>query len=308
MLHKYIDRISRSPRARSVLIPLLRSYFRYFPIAKGKEALWIHWAEPYFAWHSYEYVARTRFGKRLSGNTRDMVQQYIYYFGLWEAEMTWWLGGQLRRGDTFVDVGANIGYYALLGSALVGPQGQVVAVEASPSIARTLQENVRLNGGSNVRIVNCAASDRPGKLEFFRGPEHNSGQSSMLQHEGSQAEGAVDALPLSDILRREELEQCRVIKIDVEGAEWAVLQGLAPHLKRCRRELQLLVEIHPQYLGEQGIRPGAIIELLANHGYQATVLPNSYWPFAWRRTTQPPKPFPVNSAIAEETVLVFSRA
>src|SRR5262249_27771794 len=154
---------------------LLRAYIRFAPFTAGKRWLWLRVMDPYFIWNSHPFVARTTFGTRIQGNAKDIIQQYIYYFGVWEPHITSWIRSSLRPGDSFIDVGANIGYYSLLASRLVGQYGSVVAIEASPKTFLELQTNLTLNKIYNVRAVNLAASDCRGKLKIFRGHEHNTG-------------------------------------------------------------------------------------------------------------------------------------
>ena len=94
----------------------------------------------------------------------------FFVFGIWEPNLTNFVQQRLRVGDTFVDVGANLGYYSLLASKLVGALGHVVAIEASPAIAAHLTKNLHLNNATNVRVVNAAAADRAGTLALYRGP------------------------------------------------------------------------------------------------------------------------------------------
>lgn len=62
----------------------------------------------------------------------DFIQMYVYLFGMWEPDLVAFLRRRMRPGDTFIDVGAHIGYVSALASKLVGPRGTVVAIEASP--------------------------------------------------------------------------------------------------------------------------------------------------------------------------------
>src|SRR3954447_9594533 len=103
-------------------------------------------------------VITTRDGLHYAGMTDDMVPAYMYLFGTWEPNITGYVKRALRTGDTFIDVGANIGYFSMLASKLVGPGGSVVALEASPEFYEIVQENIRLNNCGNVRPVNVAAS------------------------------------------------------------------------------------------------------------------------------------------------------
>ena len=81
----------------------------------------------------------------MHGHTADLIQRYVYYFGVWEPTISQWFKGYVRPGDIVVDVGANIGWYTLLAAQRVGPEGQVVAIEASPTIAEHLRANLALN-------------------------------------------------------------------------------------------------------------------------------------------------------------------
>src|SRR2546426_1213516 len=131
--------------AMSWAVPLVRAYIRYAPFVAGKRSFWTRVVDPYFAWQSYEFVARTVFDRKIAGNTREMLQQFIYYFGVWEPHLTRWIAQRLAPGDTFVDVGANIGYFSLLASKVVRDSGTVVAIEPSPSIFSRMQSNLARN-------------------------------------------------------------------------------------------------------------------------------------------------------------------
>src|SRR5512143_1069818 len=93
---------------RAQLTPYLmsaaRAWIRYSPTNKGKRWLWDR-----FYWRSRVFACKTRFGMHFTGDTRDLIQRYIYYFGVWEPNATRWLCSKLKPGDCFIDVGANVG-------------------------------------------------------------------------------------------------------------------------------------------------------------------------------------------------------
>ena len=101
---------------------------------------------------SAEHDARAYFGAKFRCNLDDMIPRMIFYFGFWEPNNSALIGSILKPGDVFVDVGANIGYYTLLGSSLIGAQGRVVSIEPSPAIFAQLQENTSANGAANARL------------------------------------------------------------------------------------------------------------------------------------------------------------
>ena len=144
--------------------------------------------------------ASTRFGARMSCNLNDFIGKRIFHFGCWEPHISAFIQNRLRPSDIFCDVGANIGYYTLLAAPIVGPAGVVVAVEASPQIFRVLEGNVKLNGLSNVRLINVAAANKSARMTLYRGPSWNLGASTVVASRGFKKEADVPALPLEKIL------------------------------------------------------------------------------------------------------------
>jgi FkbM family methyltransferase len=264
------------PSTRALLTRLLRAYIRYFPLATAKQALWTRVVDPYFAWQRHEFVATTIFGSKLEGDTRDILQQYVYYFGVWEPHLTKWIARRIRRGDIFVDVGANVGYFTLLAATLVGQSGTVVAVEPSPRLFAMLRKGILRNRVKNVRALNLAVLDHSGTVPLYRGTEHHSGLTTTRAERGLDLECEVEAAPLMAILLPEELENARLVKIDVEGAEWAVISGMEPLLRAGRPDLEIVVEIDPELLAHQRRRPEDLLQLFAEHGFHAYRVENDY--------------------------------
>jgi FkbM family methyltransferase len=292
---------------RRWMTPLARAYLRYAPFTAGKEALWDRVVNPYLAWHAHKFVAPTVFGRCLAGDTADMIQQYLYYFGVWEPVLSAWVAQRLAPGDTFVDVGANIGYYSLLASTRVGGSGTVVAIEPHPGIFRELQGNLARNRARNVRAVNLAASDRTGRCRLFSGPGHNVGEATLFDDGNGASECEVGTAPLSDILQPAEARQARLIKIDVEGAEESVVAGMEPILSGCRADLEVVVEFHPPLLARQGRRPEDLLARFAGAGFRAYVLDNDYTAAACFSLGAERRPVRLQAPIRCETVVVFSR-
>ncbi|MCZ9340263.1 FkbM family methyltransferase, partial [Streptomyces sp. TRM76130] len=174
---------------------------------------------PYLREHPRRRVVEDRFGARFAVDTTDLIQRYLYLFGVCEPHLTGWLRRRLGPGDTFVDVGANIGVFTVLASRLVGGTGRVVAVEASHALHERLLLHLRLNGCANVRAVNTAVADRRRKLTFVLASSQNTSANSIVPYDGP-AESVLEteAVPLTELLTPRELSGARVIKIDVEGA------------------------------------------------------------------------------------------
>ena len=138
-------------------------------------------------------------------------------------------------GDVLYDVGANVGFFTVLGARLVGPQGTVVAFEPVAEYAQALEHNVKLNGFGNVVIRRVAVANEPGRRGLELGRSETTAR--LVEH----AATSVEATSLDEELRRGALAP-DVVKIDVEGAEVDVLDGMAETLRAHRPVL--LLEMH----------------------------------------------------------------
>jgi FkbM family methyltransferase len=199
----------------------------------------------YVDWRGRTVLCRTNFGARLACNLTDFIQRKIAYFGVWEPHLTAYFQRVLKRGDIFVDIGANIGYYSLLAAQLVGPDGEVIAIEASPKIFASLIENIRRNRCTNIRAVNYAAARECGRLPIFSAPSGNIGHTSTIPLDGNSFDCFVEAKPLHQILSKEELTGARLLKIDIEGAEGPVIDSFADNIDLYGPRCELAVEVSP---------------------------------------------------------------
>jgi FkbM family methyltransferase len=180
------------------------------------------------------------------------VHGFLYFFGVWEPTITAIYRAALRPGDVVVDVGANVGTHALLAAHLVGPTGHVHAVEASPWIHARLRQNLAANRVRNVTTYNLAATAEPGPVTVFLHDGSNLGGTTIVAseaaHLSAEQEAVVEGRPLPAIVPQAALLAARLIKIDVEGAEWLVAQGLRDVLPLLRPEVEILVEVKPEAL------------------------------------------------------------
>lgn len=134
----------------------------------------------------------------------------------------------LDRDDIFIDVGSNIGYYTILAAKIVGPRGHVISLEPVPETANILRLNIKLNELKNVTIIQKAAWASRSLINVHI-PRGSFGFASIKRFSGYPSI-ITDAVPLDDICNG--LSRIKLIKIDVEGAEWEVLQGAIDTLKK----------------------------------------------------------------------------
>lgn len=209
----------------------------------------------------------------------DGLMREVYLTGRYEPQETALLRHLLRPGMTFVDVGANWGYFTLVGAHLVGPSGCVLTVEADPRACRALRANVQKNALSGVTILNIAASDAPGRLSFqeYQSNARDSGnfgvaQSTLIVEDGRRVE--VDARALDDLLDQSGVDRVHVLKMDIEGGEAKAIAGLTRRLSSHRID-HICLELHPYHLRDLGTSAGAVIAALRAHGYRAWQIDHS---------------------------------
>ena len=293
-----------------VLATLGRRYVRDAPASVGKTLLAARFLNAYLREHPRQRVTETSFDARVAVDTQDLIQRYLYLFGVWEPYMTGWLQRRLRPGDTYVDVGANIGYYSLLAAQLVGHGGKVVAIEASPVFHQHLLRNIALNGYENVRAINGAVSDTEEVLKFVLASSANMGANSIVPYEGpAESTFEIAARPLPDLLTEEEIAGARVIKIDVEGAEGSVVRGLAPMLSRLRPDAEITVEVTPERMVQLGDSADELMETMRANGFHPYRLVNDYTPQSYVAALHGADRVPerLTGPLTGESDLIFSR-
>jgi len=201
-------------------------------------------------------------------NPQDNFGGSLYYRGSYEPEETQCFTGLLQevKPSVFIDIGANFGYYTLLAADRGVPR--VVAVEASPPIAASLRRTVALNHLlSRVQVVPAAISDRDGTLSFWLNrQEHNFGTGSLLPRPDLGEGESVDVPCYSgDALFAHLASGPALVKVDVEGGEQMVLQGMAGFLARVRPTLA--IEVHPLQLRASGHSAEQLTGFLGDLGF-----------------------------------------
>lgn len=203
-----------------------------------------------------------------------------YFFGVWEPAITAYLTRALATGDVVIDIGANIGYDTLLASHLVGPKGEVHAIEASPHVYHLLTENLALNVTANVTpylaAVCAAACTVPVYLHDPRNLGGTTIVPSVARRRAVTLETMVHGGPLASIVPEATILSARLIKIDVEGAEWPVVQGFADLLPHLSSHTELLIEVSAEGLRDHDISIPAFLELFRRAGFSPYVIGNRY--------------------------------
>jgi FkbM family methyltransferase len=233
-----------------------------------------------------EQDGTTYFGATVRCDPVDTIQRMILLFGVWEPGVSRLLEDNLRPGDVFVDIGANIGYDSLLAATRVGADGAVVAIEASPRISGLLTQNVDRNPelAARIRTVNVAVSDRPGTLNLYEFGPDNCGATTTLPSRSGTLSATVTSAPLGDILTAAERARVRLIKMDVEGAEPTIMTDILDHLGDYPEDMDIIIEASPE---DDPVQFREVFERLRAAGFTAWTVDNRYshgWYLRWRET------------------------
>jgi FkbM family methyltransferase len=172
-----------------------------------------------------------------------------------------------RPGMNALDVGANIGYFTLHMAHAVGESGRVLAVEADAESFPLLRANVALHDLGNVELLPVAADRQAGLLTLTRNPR-NHGASTAVRAKTGWRSSPVQAVALDDVLTPD--VPLDLIKIDVEGMDHAVVEGLRRTIARWRPVI--LVELNPGWLEVLGARPDDVLCAYRELGYEVRLL------------------------------------
>ena len=202
----------------------------------------------------------------------DLVSRAILQSGQWEPESVHAMIDGLSPGATFIDVVAHIGSYSLRAARVVGGGGNVLAIEPNPQTLPVLRGNIAASNARAVRVWPVACAEADSTLLLYAAPRANSGESSLSKQNASQeglatASCSVPARPLDAIVQEAQLNRVDVMKIHVEGAEFAVLKGAAQTLDRYRPVL--ILELVPYQLKAMGTSVEEVTRFLVAHGYKA---------------------------------------
>jgi FkbM family methyltransferase len=150
----------------------------------------------------------------------------------------------LGRGGVFYDIGANLGFFSLLAGVLAGlEEGHVYAFDPAPDNAAAISRNAELNGITNITVIEKAVSSHPGRGRLQVVDDQSwSKLADYGEHPFTEDVIDVDLVAIDDLVGAGEIRRPTVVKIDVEGAELAVIEGM----RRTIEEHQpaLICELH----------------------------------------------------------------
>jgi len=199
-----------------------------------------------------------KFIKKRIYNSYDMyldlsdrgISRTLLLFGERELEHKRILELILKPGMSVLDIGCNIGYYALMELRLIGPEGTLIGVEPSPSNAQLAKRNLELNGYGGVEVHNKAISDNKGKKDLFMSTMSNLNTFHTQGTGGIHLDGTVSTVETDTVPGIMAGRPLDLIRMDVEGHEVEVINGLLPAIEADEMKPMIIFETHLSRYGD----------------------------------------------------------
>lgn len=234
------------------LVPSAVATFKARGAGKAMAAIYYHLLGTASRAAGKRYLEKRIYDYRMLLDLDDRgISRTLLLFGERELEHKAMLERVLQPGMTVLDIGANIGYYALMEKRLIGPAGTLIAVEPSPSNVDLLRRNLALNGYGDIEVHQAAVSDRSGTKRFFLSEMsnlntfHDTGSGAHFLS-GKTVDVVTCTVPEIMAGRKPDL-----IRMDVEGHEVEVFAGLLPAIERGEMAPMVIFETHLSRYGKE---------------------------------------------------------
>jgi FkbM family methyltransferase len=219
-----------------------RLFIKRSPFTWGKGFVQSTFLEPFLPPNAHTFAADLFLGTTVRVRYREAIGLGILLNGAFEAAEIKDLCSHVRPGSTAVDVGANIGVYTAVLSRAVGTGGSVIAIEPVQENVDRLKHNLRINGAENVKVFPIAVSEKSEMLPLHLSDDPAFHSTAAIAQERALVRSTrVAARSLDSVWSEAGRPSVSVLKIDVEGAELAVIRGAEALLSTCKPAL--LIEI-----------------------------------------------------------------
>lgn len=194
------------------------------------------------------------------------IQNFFDESALNEGRILNYLFEMIEVGDVVFDVGANMGLHTVFMAKKVGSKGTVVAVEPDPEAFKILTENISINRLENVMAFQIALGQSDGKGNLYKNKDISFGAIRLFGSEENKSGTEVEIRNGDRWVKEKGFPIPKAVKIDVEGFEWLVLDGLKLTLSHsgCRH---LICELHKE-LFPYGIEPSGVLNIIESYGFK----------------------------------------
>jgi FkbM family methyltransferase len=217
---------------------MAKEYVVHFPVARGKGVV-VRQVAPRLPVRYREFDAALPGGGVVVLRFDEWVgRHYLLHGSSFDPAELNFLWASLEPGGFAIDVGANVGVYAVTAALRVGPAGRVIAVEADDDYVPRLRGNLERNDLANVEVVAAAAGPTDGEVELIIAADRAfSSIKPLVAYRGAGAARQVPQVRLDTLWHDAGEPAVGFVKVDVEGAELEVLAGAGELLERCRPAL-----------------------------------------------------------------------
>jgi FkbM family methyltransferase len=224
-------------------------------------------------------VVSTKSGKFLLPNIEEIVSFELFVNGYYEKGLVELLIKGIPRDGIFFDVGANIGSIAIP-VALARPDIKVVAIEASPWIFSVLEKNISQNSSENIAIYNNAVYNKSGMELPMYAPRDLFGKGSLRPVYTDKAE-LVNTITVDDLVIRSGVASVDFLKVDVEGFEKCVFEGMSNTILRSKPSI--VFEYAASTEKAAGFSAGEAQHVLLERGYELQCLSHEFQPIGMKQ-------------------------
>jgi len=222
----------------------------------------------YYSSPSRKVMKRVHGAKMLLDLTDGGINRDLFLYGFREPECTRLFRKEVDKGMKIADIGANIGYYVLMESQLIGNSGNIYAIEPAPINFNMLKINIEMNPyAARVTLFNVAISNKIGKA-LFTISSHSNHHKLSIASSDKEKQIVVETTTLDELLGGKEID---MVRMDPEGAEWLIIKGMEKILS-CGKPLKLFIEVHPKLIKQYGGDVEAMLNLLAEAGFKLKYL------------------------------------
>lgn len=255
-------KLNGKPKMRTILLSLYKGAVKIIPFRGMKKFYPIRAFRDLLVSHLKSDFAEVG-GHRMFLDPKDSL--FLSIRGVYEPFETELIKRQIKEGDVVLDLGANIGYYTLIFAKRTGPKGKVFAFEPDPDNFALLGKNIQANGYCNVVAALQAVSNKTEKIKLYLSKD-NKGDHRIYDSQDGRPCIDIEAVRLDDYFKNSN-QRINFIKMDIQGAEAAAIQGMERLLKK-NGNLTVVTEFWPLGIKKSGAEPEEYLQFFQKRGFK----------------------------------------
>lgn len=211
--------------------------------------------------------------------TQKIIWEHLSSNAVYEPETLQFISETLEEGDCFIDVGTHVGFFSLIASKLVGENGQVVSFEPEISNFMHLQRHIAINSMGNILPINAAVGPQNEDVEFYFNSDNDGGhalwnvgrhpQCQKTRHDRIIRQTRM--ITLDCLFNEMNIDSCKLIKIDTEGAELGVLKGATESVERGCAPI-IICEVNRFGMYQMGTSEKELRSFMYGLGYESYLM------------------------------------